>query len=75
MYRTSENRGKGEIKNLWSMTNKRVVRNFVGSKSRIFFGKGKWENFPRSPKFFYETGEKFETEGNATEGWTPLIIG
>ena len=58
----------GQIRNLWSMTKKKVVRNFGGWKWEICSGKGKmFEIFQKVPKFFENRG-KSETEGKMHHG-------
>ena len=48
----------GEIRNLWSMTKKRVIRSFGGWKWRNLSGKGKLlKIFVRVRKFFENRGE------------------
>jgi len=49
MYWNRENRRK--IRNLWSMTKKRVIRNFCGWKSRNFSGKGNILKIVQSENF------------------------
>jgi len=60
MYLNSENRV--EIRNLWSMTKKKVIRNLGGWTSRNFSGKGKIVKNLRKSENFSEIG------GNLKQG-------
>src|SRR6218665_1220443 len=63
-FRESNKQNRREIQNAWSMTKKKVIRNFGGWKSENFVGKGKIsQTFHRVKNIFENKRKESETGG------------
>ena len=70
-------RGEKITRKVWSMTKKKVVRNFGGRSRKFCWEKVKFQKFSRKSKISSKIGGKSETGGEnaswAQRGWMPLV--